>query len=51
MQRPCYECLLGRHEYCLDVNCLCLSCCAEDKEQEPVVWPTRMPYLPTCELN
>jgi hypothetical protein len=51
MTRPCYMCLLGKHDACVDVNCLCLVCCLENKEEYPMVWPTKLPYLPTCSLN
>ena len=51
MQRPCYECQLNRHAFCIDVNCLCLTCIHQSKEQEPRVWPLREPWLAGCVLN
>ena len=51
MQQPCYECRLARHEYCVDVGCVCFTCYADEKEQEPRVWPLREPFVACCELN
>ena len=40
MSRLCYNCQLARHWECVDVGCICWTCCLEEKEQDPI------PYLP-----
>lgn len=46
----CYPCRVGTHDYCIEVGCICLSCLHQDKEQEPLQWPVKLAWLPTCAL-
>jgi len=51
MEMRCYECRVGRHEYCLDVGCFCLRCMTNDKELDPIRFPITLAWLSTCSLS